>query len=271
MFFVRNTFYLATFFYLLSWGAALWDRNRGGRTALVLLTLGLLANLVSAAGRYYFSWPLMPIYQTPFFLPLLIGIFSFKSIRSRQADRRPLLLLVCFLSLAAAFFPNDFYLPFLKSRTIFAHLFFLTGLVARACFIMAGIRAVEYLRLVRSGRAGHLASAGTAKSIDPAFRWIVWGFAWMTISVFAGESWSYIGWGSPVVWDDAAVLTAMGTWFYYACLLHLHLHRDWNASRRAGAALFGALLTLFFNLYPEMGNFQIPDPEHLFSISWMGL
>jgi ABC-type transport system involved in cytochrome c biogenesis permease subunit len=267
MFFVRNTFYLATFFYLLSWGAAFRDRNRGGRPVLVLLTLGLLANLVSAAGRYYFSWPLMPIYQTPFFLPLLIGIFSFKSILSRQADRRTLLLILSFLSLAAAFFPNDFYLPFLKSRTIFAHLFFLTGLAARACFIIAGIRALEYLRLVRSGSAGQADPTGITATIDPAFRWIVWGFAWMTISVFAGESWSYIGWGSPVVWDDAAVLTAMGTWFYYACLLHLHLHRDWNTSRRAGAVLLGALLTMIFNLYPEMGSFQIPDPEHLFSIS----
>jgi len=74
-----------------------------------------------------------------------------------------------------------------------------------------------------------------------------------------------------LVWDDAAVLTAMGVWFYYACFLHLHLHPNWNASRRAGAALFGALLTLIFNLYPELGKFQIPDPEHLFSLSWIGL
>jgi len=198
MFFVRNTFYLATFFYLLSWGAAVLGRNRGGRPVLVLLALGFLANLLSVAGRYYFSWPLMPMYQTPFFLPLVIGILAFKTTRNRQAGWCPLLLVVCFLSLVAAFFPNDFYLPFLKSRTIFAHIFFLTGVISMACFMIAGIRAVEYLRSVRSGRTERFGSAGghlADENTDSAFRWIVWGFAFGTISMFSGEIWSYLGWG----------------------------------------------------------------------------
>lgn len=153
----------------------------------------------------------------------------------------------------AVFFPNDFYLPFLKSRTIFSHLFFLSGVMAKACFIIAGIRAVDFIRLHGTKRDGQTQKLKkpenriSLKNRGRISRWIVWGFAFWTISMFSGEIWSYLGWGSPVVWDDAAILTAMGTWFYYACFLHLHLQNTWNYKRRAYAAVFGAVLTLIFN------------------------
>ena len=178
-----------------------------------------------------------------------------------------LLSAICFLSLTAVFFPNDFYLPFLKSRTIFSHLFFLPGVMAKACFIIAGIHAVDHVRLRRTGsdkQAGKPEAGAVLKNRSWTSQWIVWGFAFWSISMFSGEIWSYLGWGSPVIWDDAAILTAMATWFYYACFLHLHLQKTWDSKRRAYAAVFGAALTLVFNFYPDLGKFQFPDPEHLF-------
>ena len=177
--------------------------------------------------------------------------------------------------MTAVFSPNDFYLPFLESRTIFSHLFFLPGVVAKACFIIAGIHAIDHIRLRRTDSGN--GQAQKVKKSDARVvpgnrnwtsRWIVWGFAFWTISMFSGEIWSYLGWGSPVVWDDAAILTAMATWFYYTCFLHLHLQKMWNSKRRAYAAVFGAVLTLIFNFYPALGNFQFPDLSHLFQFPW---
>jgi len=272
VFFVLNMSLLAAFFYLLSCGTAIFCRDKWMFTFRCLFGIGLFANFLSAASRYYFSWPLMPMYQRPFFLPLFIGILSLNTIWHRQAEWRLLVSAVCFLSLTAAFFPKDFYLPFLESRTIFSHLFFLPGIVGMACFIIAGIHAIIHIRLYcakSDGQAQELKkSENRVVSGNKSWvsRWIVWGFAFWTISMFSGEIWSYLGWGSPVVWDDAAILTAMGTWFYYACFLHLHLQKMWDSKRRAYAAVFGVVLTLVFNFYPDLGKFQLPDLDYLIQI-----
>ena len=270
VFFIRDLFYVAAFFYLLSLSTAVFCRGGLMLFFRCLLFIGLFANLISAAGRYYFSWPLMPMYQAPFFLPLVIGALSFKTIWHKQAGWILLVCALCFLSVSAVFFPKDFYLPFLESRTIFSHLFFVSGIVGKACFIIAGAHALVHIRLCSansgSGQAQKLKNA--KNHVFPGSRiytsrWIVWGFAFWTISMFSGEIWSYLGWGSPVLWDDAAIFTAMATWFYYACFLHLHLQKMWNSKRRAYAAVFGAVLTVIFNLYPDLGKFQFPDLNHL--------
>ena len=124
MFFIRDLFYIAAFFYLLSLGISILCRGKLILFFRCLLFIGLFANLLSITGRYYFSWPLMPMYQVPFFLPLVIGVLLFKTIWHKQAGCMLLVCALCLLSMAAVFFPNDFYLPFLESRTFFSHLFF---------------------------------------------------------------------------------------------------------------------------------------------------
>ena len=271
VFFIRDLFYIAAFFYLLSLGICILCRGKLILFFRCLLFIGLFANLLSITGRYYFSWPLMPMYQVPFFLPLVIGVLLFKTIWHKQAGCMLLVCALCLLSMAAVFFPNDFYLPFLESRTFFSHLFFLAGIVGQACFIIAGAHALVHIRLCRTN-SGNGQAQKLEKSKNRVFpgnrirtsRWVVWGFAFWTISMFSGEIWSYLGWGSPVVWDDAAILTAMATWFYYTCFLHLHLQKMWNSQRQAYAAVFGAVLTLIFNFYPDLGKFKFPDLNHLF-------
>ena len=106
MFFVRDMFYLAAFFYLLAclsvnllpWGISVFSR--------CLFCIGLLANLFSVIGRYYFSWPLMPMYQAPFFLPLFIGILSLKTIWHRQAGLRLLVVVNLHFIFDSRFFPK---------------------------------------------------------------------------------------------------------------------------------------------------------------------
>ena len=258
MFFSQNMFYLAAFFYFLTWVVCISLRDRGTLLFRCLFGIGLFVNFLSASGRYYSSWPLMPMFQGPFFLPLFIGILSLKTIWQKQAGWGLLVSVVCFLSLTAAFFPNDFYLPFLKSRTIFSHLFFLLGVTGKACFLIAGIHAIDHIR-----QQNRLKKQAISRDRSRAARWIVWGFAFWTFSMFSGETWSYLSWGSPVVWNDATITMAMATWFYYGCFLHLYLLKTWSAERRVYAALFGAVLVLIFNCCPELGKFQVPDPEYI--------
>jgi ABC-type transport system involved in cytochrome c biogenesis permease subunit len=89
-------------------------------------------------------------------------------------------------------------------------------------------------------------------------QWTVWGFAFWTLSMFTGELWSYLGWGTPVVWDDPAITTTMATWFFYICLLHLHLTGSWTARSRGVYTAAGALVVLVLNCVPELGPFRFP-------------
>ena len=204
--------------------------------------------------RYADSWPLLPLYQGPFFLPLCIGSLSFKILLREKATYTLAVTLICLLALIAVFFPKDFYLPFIQSKTIFSHLFFLFGVMARACFFVASIQAFFYLlQNYPSKKKGPYIDGSSIT------RWIIWGFAFLTLSMFCGELWSYLGWGSPVVWEDATIITTMATWFYYGCFLHLHLLKTWNLERRSLFAAFGAPLVFILNCYPEMGKFQVPN------------
>ena len=88
---------------------------------------------------------------------------------------------------------------------------------------------------------------------------IIWGYAFWTLSLFSGEIWSYLGWGTPVVWDDASFTTVMAIWFYYACFLHLHLLKSWDRKKIALFAFAGLPVIIFINFYTEMGRFCFPE------------
>ncbi len=306
MVFVDNTFYLAVLFYVLSWFSAVKRQ-----VSIFLLCMGLVANFFSIAGRYYLSFPLMPMYQTPFFLPIFIGLFSIKIIWNKDKMRVSIISVISCLSIIAVFFPNDFYLPFLKSKTIFSHIFFLSGVMAKACFIIAGVYSIHNLpfykkelyfdrvtntlsmfverhcnavqiclmavikKYRKSRKNSETREIPVNKSIDTnkkIMNWIITGFALWTISMFSGEIWSFLGWGNPVAWDDAAILTTMATWLYYVCFLHLHFVKAFkNYQIKTYAAAFGTILILILNFYPELGIFQIPRINRIFEFPWMVL
>ncbi len=259
MLFTPDIFYLAAFLYVLSWVAALSGRQR---VCLLFFVAGLGANLLSAICRYSNTWPLLPMFQGPFFLPLCIGILSLGTVFKKKAESIYLFSLICFLALIAVFFPGDFYLPFLQSATVFSHAFFLLGMIAKACFFIASIHGGLQLWIkYRSAKVSK--KPDSTKDSALTTRWIVWGFASWTLSMFCGEIWSYLGWGSPVIWDDASIMITMAMWFYYAFFLHLHLFRTWSPETRYYFAILGAILVLIFNFYSEMGKFQRLDFQWL--------
>lgn len=233
--------------------------GRRGPAATFLLP-ALVANAASLLLRYLPAWPMMPMYLGPEALPLVLGIFWLATGSKRAGAARVRRILLGFsvlVTLLAAFFPKDFYLPFLKSQTIWAHLFLLLATVGKGCFLAAAAWALAAL-------APHSAAKQQSRpAVQPpgspaafAFSWTVWGFALWTLSMFAGELWSYRGWGTPVSWEDPAITTIMATWFFYIGLLHLHLTGAWSPKSRNICTAAGAGVIIVFNILPDLGPFR---------------
>ncbi|MGQ9669136.1 MAG: cytochrome c biogenesis protein CcsA [Desulfosoma sp.] len=219
----------------------------------LLLVPALATNAAAVVLRYYLAWPMLPMYLTPVALPFLLGtmgVFAGKQDPSGKI-RRGLLALSLGTALVAVLFPKDFYLPFVKSQGLWPHLFLIFGALGRTCFLISAAWALL-----------SLFSTAQAKSQRPTlndhhyFRWAVWGFAFWTLSMFAGELWAYRGWGTPVVWDDPAITVGIATWFFYVCLLHLKLTGTWTLRSRTKFAALGALVVLGLNYLPELGPFR---------------
>lgn len=246
---ITNAFYLATALYLLGLTALLY---RGRRLVYALMGLGLAANLVSLGLRLYGSWPMQVPYQEPFWLPaclacLVLGL----TMAGREILGRGLIPVTAGLALFTALFPMDYYLPFPRSLTIFSHLFLLFSAWGMACFWAGGVEALLFL-------LGWDDAAGV-RGRRPLFgKFLVWGFVLYTLSLFTAEIWSYLGWASPVVWDDYTMTSTMGTWFFYGCFLHLYLLKQWPLRKRAWFAAIGPALLFYFNYLPQTGLFRLP-------------
>ena len=251
-------FKIAAGFYVLCWVAAFFRTSRNHLFVRNFLTTGLCANAVAVALRYHQAWPMLPMYLSPLALPLCLSAFlMFFELRpipdikanDATAHDRDILwtagLIVC-LALSTVFFPKDFYLPFLKSKSLFAHAFVLLSVLGKGCFLMGAVKAAVVLTL-RHGLPGKQIMA-----------WVVWGFAFWTLSMFSGELWSYLGWGTPVVWEDAAITGVMAVWFYYIALLHLHLTGKWRPTARHAFTAAGAVAVVLLTCVPDLGPLRVP-------------
>ena len=247
-----------------------WFQGRRTKWVLLLMISGLLVNGAALFMRYYTAWPMMPMYLSGVALPFCLGLIAM-GISGDLTGRRWLILrllitLSALLALAAAFFPKDFYLPFLKSATVWSHLFLWFGVIGKAFFLVSAIWAISALWSdqfnLRCGYPTDMKKRKTNnkdrmnRDLHISFHWTVWGFAFWTLSMFAGELWSYLGWGTPVVWDEPAITTTMATWFFYICLLHLHLTGSWSARARGLYTASGALVVLVLNCVPDFGPFR---------------
>ena len=241
-----NAFYLAAGFYILALTAL-----RLGRLPGLFLALGFAANLASVGIKLYGSWPMQAPHQEPFWLVLCLAGLGLGMFLSGKRDlARGLLLAVAFLALYTALFPKSDYLPFPRSKTVFAHLMVLLSALGKALFCAAGVEAALFLRRRQKG----------IKPLRPRLfgRLAVWGFIAFTLSLFAADTWSYLGWTSPVVWREYIMTSVMAVWFYYGAFLHLYLLKTWSLKRQAWFALAGLVLLFYFAYLPETGQFLMP-------------
>ncbi|SBV90583.1 Cytochrome c assembly protein [uncultured Alphaproteobacteria bacterium] len=234
--------------FLLAAFAATWLRRK--EPFAVLWLASAVAGFVYVGLRYRASWPMTPTYLATVGFPPVLAAFAWAAWRRAAPDAEmPLARAAIGAGLAAlvlgSLCPKDFYLPIIKTTSPFAHLLLTFGMLGRASLFVAGCWGIAGLR-------------GAEGATAAAFRWLVWGFGFWTLSLFAGEVWSYTGWGVPMVWEDASTVTAIATWFYYVGLVHLHLTGTWNPTRRLAAAALGIPLILVLNGGPDLGPFRNP-------------
>lgn len=246
---------IATLLYVLSLVTA---RTPMGWRHLMwfFLCTALVANAAAVLYRYQQAWPMLPMYLGPAAIPLCLGCLLL-ILRQREGKGssvvRIILVLMVTVAVSTVLFPKDYYLPFVKSGTLWAHFFFLFGVLGKGCFLVGAAYAMAAL-----SRGRHRTSASFQAKYRQVMRWTVWGFAFWTLSMFTGEIWSYRGWGTPVVWEDPAITTTMATWFFYICLLHLHLTGSWTVRSRGVFAAAGAGVIFVLNCIPELGPFRWP-------------
>lgn len=243
-------FQVGAVFYIASGLTALC---RIRRVALGVLAIGLLLNIASISLKLYLSWPMQSPFQEPFWLPAAMAVLALGAHRSgRPVLAGHLMVLTAVLAIIAGLFPNDYYLPFPRSNTIVAHIFLPMSVMGKACFYAAGVAALMFL-------AQHKETMEHDRARPFFGRFVVWGFVIFTLSLFLAEIWSYLGWASPVIWNNATMTSTMAVWFYYGCFLHLYLLRAWPARRRAWFAIAGVPLLVVFTLLPETGGFKWPE------------
>ncbi len=210
------------------------------------VTAGLFACLYGFILRYFHAFPMIPMYVglhgTTCTLTIIWLLFL-PTLSSGSQEKRILLTIIILFSAVLLFFPKDFYLPLLRSASTWAHLFLLTGIMAKGFLLIAAVLGINILRGYPQG------------GIGPAMSWGIWGFALLSISMFSGECWSYLGWGTPVVWYDPAITTTMALWFYWVAVLHLRHSRRWRRRNRAIFVVTGGILVLL-SCWPDMGPFR---------------
>ena len=227
--------------------------GRAARAATPLWWLSAACGLAYAAMRYWLTWPMTPMFAgSILFAPLLVLLGTVAPRGGEPASARTLQrwlmaggLIVVLIGVC---FPKDFYLPIIKTTSLYAHGVLLFAAFGRACFFVAAAWGCVVL-------------GGDEHALPRMFRWLIWGFGCWTLSLFSGEVWSYSGWGVPMVWEDASTLTAIGTWLYYVGLIHLQRGGLMRRRSRAALCVCGALLLLVFNGGPEMGPFCNPLGE----------
>jgi hypothetical protein len=231
--------------------------NRKNTVVLLFLLPAVIINIIGGTVRYIPAWPMLPMHLGPVLLPAFLGLMYLLQGAGRKNSgpaRKSLLAMGAVAAMAVVLFPKDFYLPFIKSQTLAAHFFLLFGTLGKACFLAGSAWALEdLLGKKHSGDTNRQTSAA-----GRSFHFSAWGFCFWTLSMFSGELWSYLGWGTPIVWDDPAITGVMATWFFYICLLHLHLTGTWSLRSRSAYAAIGALVIAVLNIYPDLGPFRWP-------------
>ena len=85
---------------------------------------------------------------------------------------------------------------------------------------------------------------------------MAWGFALWTPAMFCGELWSWLGWGTAVVWEDPALLLMMAAWFLAVAALHPHFSRTLGLKARAAWTAGCGLGILVLGLLADFGPFR---------------
>lgn len=179
------------------------------RAASGFLATGIACNLSALVIRGHIGahWYPDQMVMEDALLPAILAAIMLALDRRPAGGAHPRAALIplaaCALLMLLA--PKDQAVPFLRSQTLWAPLFFLTETFSVALFMLAVVLA-----------GAHLAPGRTPPTYMP---FMVWGFIAFTICQIVGGIWAYVGWSSPFSWSDRHLASA-AVWCLAAAVLH---------------------------------------------------
>jgi cytochrome c-type biogenesis protein CcsB len=115
------------------------------------------------------------------------------------------------------------------------------AVIAYGTFAVAFAAAALYLVRPAIGRV-QLPSRTALEEI--AYRAVVIGFPFLTLTIIAGAIWAEAAWGAYWSWD-AKETAALATWLIYGAYLHARVARGWRGKRASLLLVAGFAATLF--------------------------
>ena len=172
-------------------------------------------------------------YALPWALAFLL-LLTMAMQRAIQPWASGVTLVVFFALTALIASPVSGELPGPNKFSAWAPLYFLSFLLARACFYLAAWYALLFL--ARRLQTNHF------------HNFLVWGFILHSISQVTGSTWCFLGWAATFQWVHVH-MQAAAIWCYYANYLHLRYIPFWTERRKAWYAVagFGLVLLLGFS------------------------
>ncbi|HEU0242728.1 MAG TPA: c-type cytochrome biogenesis protein CcsB [Candidatus Limnocylindrales bacterium] len=115
------------------------------------------------------------------------------------------------------------------------------AIVAYGSFAIAFAAALLYLIQPEGGRWG-LPKPEILDEI--AYRAVVVGFPFLTLTIILGAIWADTAWGTYWSWDPKETASLV-TWLIYGAFLHARVMRGWRGNRAAWLLVLGFAATLF--------------------------
>ena len=115
------------------------------------------------------------------------------------------------------------------------------AIVAYGSFAIAFAAALLYLIQPEGGRWG-LPKPQVLDEI--AYRAVVVGFPFLTLTIILGAIWADTAWGTYWSWDPKETASLV-TWLIYGAFLHARVMRGWRGNRAAWLLVLGFAATLF--------------------------
>lgn len=196
---------LASFIYLLA--IALYGLGKH-RTAAAGLSVGVAVNLAALLARGFIGgvWYIDQMVMEDALMPAGLAILTlYLQLHGDRSRPRIMLIPLAACALLMLLAPKDPAVPFLRSQTLWAPLFFLTETVSVVLFIAASALAAADLI--------------TRRMTFTPRPYILWGFIAFTICQIVGGVWAYVGWSYPFSWSDRHLASA-AVWCLAAALLH---------------------------------------------------
>jgi cytochrome c-type biogenesis protein CcsB len=123
-----------------------------------------------------------------------------------------------------------------------------SAIVAYGTFSVAFAASVLFLLQPEGGRRG-LPRPAVLDEI--AYRAVMIGFPFLTLTIVLGAVWANVAWGRYWGWDPKETASLV-TWLIYGAYLHARVVRGWRGSRSAWLLVIGfgaTLFTYFGNLF----------------------